>query len=89
MDKSSEVINKNRSSNSYPLQQPGYHHINLNQNRICMSIAFLKNCQNKPIGIIVSGIGKNIVIINTCSADSILTILARAAAADSSYIILR
>lgn len=64
------------SSKSYLNKQPGFNKIDLNQKENITSIALLKNgsCfQNKPI--FVPGLDK-ILLNNTCSADSILSILA-------------
>jgi len=69
-----------RSTKSYLVAQPGFNHLNLNLKNKENIVAFLKNSntfQNKPL--IVKGIGK-VILTNSCSPDSLLTILACAAA---------
>jgi len=69
-----------RSSKSYLVAQPGFNHLNLNLKSQENIVAFLKNSnlfQNKPLT--VKGIGK-VILSNSCSPDSLLTILACAAA---------
>jgi len=65
-----------RSAKSYLVAQPGFNHLNLNLKSRENIVAFLKNSntfQNKPL--IVKGIGK-VILTNSCSPDSLLTILA-------------
>lgn len=71
---------KKRSSNSYLERQPGFEYIDLNRKGSVPPILFLKNGSlqnNKPI--YINGVGK-ILLSNTCSADSLFTILATSAA---------
>lgn len=73
-------MTKFRSTKSYLVAQPGFNHLNLNFKNNENIVAFLKNSntfQNKPL--IVKGIGK-VILTNSCSPDSLLTILACAAA---------
>lgn len=74
------LLKRKRSARSYIVPQPGFDLLDLNRKRSSILIYLLKNGNsllNKPIS--VSGIGK-IVLNNTCTVDSIMSILATAAA---------
>ncbi|CAI6353593.1 unnamed protein product [Macrosiphum euphorbiae] len=74
-----------RSANSYLTSQPGFDHLDLSQNGSIKAIIFLKNgntFQNKPCTL--PGIGK-VILNNSCSPDSLMSILACAAADSKVY----
>lgn len=74
-----------RSAKSYLNKQPEFEHINFNKKGIFKPIMHLKNgssLNNKPI--LLPDIGK-LVLSNTCSVDSMLSILACAAADSKEY----
>lgn len=82
--KSSSLFNC-RSMKSYLVSQPGFDKLNLNQKGCEKSIIFLKNgnvLQNKPYSL--PNIGK-VLLSNSCSPDSLLSILACAAADSEIY----
>lgn len=74
-----------RSAKSYLNKQPEFEHINFNKKGIFKPIMHLKNgssLNNKPI--LLPDIGE-LVLSNTCSVDSLLSILACAAADSKEY----
>ncbi|CAI6355003.1 unnamed protein product [Macrosiphum euphorbiae] len=78
-------ISKPRSSKSFLVKQQGFENINLNERGPICEIALLKNgssYNNKPL--FVHGFDK-VLLSNTCSADSLLSILAVAAAESKHY----
>jgi len=78
--KKSSSLSHHRSVRSYVVSQPGFDKLNLNQKGCEKSIKFLKNgnvLQNKPYKIPKIG---QILLSNSCSLDSLLTIFACAAA---------
>lgn len=75
-----------RSATSYLNKQPGFDKIDLNKKGKITPIAVLKNgsCfQNKPLSFL-PGLDK-VLLSNTCSADSILSVLAVCAEESNSY----
>jgi len=75
-----------RAANSYLVSQPGFDHLDLNQKGSIKSIIFLKNgntFQNRP-PCILPEIGK-VILNNSCSPDSLMSILACAAADSDVY----
>ncbi|CAI6375756.1 unnamed protein product [Macrosiphum euphorbiae] len=76
---------KPRSMKSYLVKQPGFEQIDFNHRKTFNEIALLRNgsCfQNKPI--YVPGYDK-VLLNNTCSADSLLSILAVSVAESNNY----
>lgn len=76
---------KARSARSYLNQQPGFEHVDLNQKGKVPRIILLKNgltFKNKPI--LVTGVGK-VLVTNSCSIDSLLTLMACSAADSQKY----
>lgn len=76
---------KNRSAKSYLNKQPDFEYVNFNYKGPIKAIMHLKNgstIQHKPI--LLPRIGK-LLLSNTCSADSILTVLACSAADSNCY----
>jgi len=74
-----------RPANSYLVSQPGFDHLDLNEKGSIKSITFLKNgntFQNKAFSL--PEIGK-VVLNNSCSPDSLMSILACAAADSNVY----
>jgi len=82
--KGSMSSSKPRSMKSYLVKQPGFEQIDFNYTKTFNEIALLRNgsCfQNKPI--YVPGYDK-VLLNNTCSADSLLSILAVSVAESNS-----
>lgn len=76
---------KNRSTKSYLNKQSDFEYVDFNNKWLIKDIVHLKNgntLHHKPIA--VPGIGK-LLFSNTCSADSILTILACSTADSKKY----
>jgi len=83
--KGSMSSSKPRSMKSYLVKQPGFEQIDFNHTKKFNEIAILRNgsCfQNKPIS--VPGYNK-VLLNNTCSADSLLSILAVSVAESNNY----
>lgn len=75
----------NRSSKSYLVQQPGFELLDLNKKGNITPVVLLKNgngLHTRPI--LFPGLGK-FVITNTCSVDSILSLLATSAADSATF----
>jgi len=78
--KKKQISKKKRSSHSYLVSQPGFEHVDFNKKGSITTIFLLKNGNSfTNRAIMVPGVGK-MVISNTCSIDSMLSILASSAA---------
>ncbi|KAF0701703.1 Uncharacterized protein FWK35_00029933, partial [Aphis craccivora] len=78
-------LEKKRSAKSYLEKQPGFENVDLNKKGSIVEIAFLKNgstFKNKPIS--VHRLDK-VLLSNTCSSDSLLSIIAVSAAESNLY----
>ncbi|CAI6370091.1 unnamed protein product [Macrosiphum euphorbiae] len=84
-NRKSMIEKKKRSSRSYLNLQPGFEFLDLNKRGNITPVVLLKNGNsliNKPI--MVPSVGK-VVLNNTCSVDSVLSILATSAADSSNF----
>lgn len=78
-------LQNSRSSRSYLVRQPGFEFLDLNKKGSIIPVILLKNGNHllsRPISVPEQG---KLMISNTCSVDSILSILATSAADSSSY----
>lgn len=78
-------LQNSRPSRSYLVRQPGFEFLELNKKGSIIPVILLKNGNhllNRPISVPEQG---KLMISNTCSVDSILSILATTAADSSSY----
>lgn len=78
--KKKQISKKKRSSHSYLVSQSGFEHVDFNKKGSIKTIFLLKNGNSfTNRAIMVPGVGK-MVLSNTCSVDSMLSILASSAA---------
>lgn len=78
-NKKGQATKKQRSAHSYINSQPGFELIDFNRKALIKPIFFLKNGNSMMRPISVPNFGK-MILNNTCSVDSILSILASSAA---------